>query len=546
MDVDQKPVPGFSGSHASRGANGGDRSVYVAHSDAIDRKLDVKSGIQASEGTINAMGGVETLALSQTHMSVHSEHQLLIEDLEIRKRANEIIIPTSDEHVMARLEEIGEPIIFFGETKPLRRQRLRLELARRGLTEGMPTAVREMGVVALDAEEAGPKRPFTTEGVPQLREARLAILRDSMLRSKNRLCSEQRIQNYYAKMTDSEWKEKVNSNESWFEPLASCLPSVSVVGDPRPLTSIAFNGTGTQLATTSWNPVCKIWNVATGTEIMSLKGHTERVVDIAFAPDSVVSQGSSVHLASSGTDKTIRLWNSERSEAVATLKGHDDRVNILAWHPSGGYLFASSHDCTWSMWDVATQTALLRQDGHSRAVFGLALHPDGAVLATGGVDAAVRLWDIRSGQSIHTFTGHVRQVLGVDWHPHGTLLASSSEDNTVRIWDLRTRKLVYTIPAHQGLVSDVKWAPHHGKYLVTSGYDSVARVWRSDNFSQLCTLSGHDSRVTALDISPAAPQSFISRLTDLQTPLTSDPDQDIPPVCIATAGYDRTWKLWSP
>jgi len=542
MDVDVKPELVSSSPSDSWHGRG---MVANGTMNASEVKLDPSRSVHGDLRAGNAAGELEVLALTQAHMSVHNEHQLLIQDLDLRKRANELVIPTNDEHVKARLEEIGEPIILFGETKPLRRQRLRLELAKRNLTEGMPKAVRDIGVVAMDAEAEAQKRPFKTEGLPQLRDARLAILRDSIPRSQARLRALRARDDYFASMSDVEWRKKLKTeDETYFDPLStSCLPAISVVGDSRPLTSIAFNETGEKIATCSWSPECKIWNVQTGREERVLKGHTERVIDVSFAPTHQYHHR--VHLASAATDKTIRLWSEESSAPLATLKGHDDRVNILAWHPCGESLFASSHDCTWSMWDVGTQTQLLRQDGHSRAVFGLSLHPDGSLLATGSVDASIRIWDVRSGEALHTFTGHVRQVLGVDWHPDGLLLASASEDHTARIWDMRTRKPVYTIPAHQALISDVKFAPHHGKYLVTSGYDSVAKVWRTDDFSLLSTLSGHDSRVTALDISPAASETYLSSLNQ-QSPHSSDPETSLPHVCIATAGFDRTWKLWSP
>jgi U4/U6 small nuclear ribonucleoprotein PRP4 len=512
----------------------------------MDIKKSEGAFASGAEANGNAGAQVETLALTQAQMTVHNEHQILIEDLDLRKRANELVIPTNDEHVKARLEEIGEPIILFAETKPLRRQRLRLELAKRGLTEGMPKEVREVGAVAIDEEAAGPKRPFETQGLEQLREARLAMLHDSMSRSQKRLHAIRTRDATLERDTDAEWKARLDEeDEIFFKPLESCLPSISVVGDSRPLTSLSFNETGDKLATCSWNPVCKVWNVATGTELSTLKGHTERVIDISFSPNSnEAADGSgTVQLASAAADKTIRLWNTSASQPLlATLKGHDDRVNILGWHPSGKYLFASSHDNTWSLWDLATQKQLLRQDGHSRAVFGLSVHPDGSLLATGSVDASIRVWDIRSGKALHSFTGHVRQVLGVDWHPDGVLLASACEDHTARIWDMRMRKALYTIPAHQALISDIKFAPHHGKYLVTSGYDNLARVWRTDDFSNVCSLSGHDSRITALDISPAASPMYIDNCTQGSVSKAGD----LPPVCIATAGFDRTWKLWTP
>lgn len=545
MDIDHKPNVAAGGSHGGRG--GASASSGAGHNDSKTGPAWSRqdTGPQAGGGGSKADEGVKYLELTQTHMAVHAERQMLREDLDLRKRANELIIPTNDEHVKARLEELGEPIILFGEQKHERRQRLRLELAKRNETEGMPKEVRELGLVANIAEE-GPKRPFNTEGLEKLKDARLSLLRDSIPRSQKRLHAVTSRQNFYAKMANEEWNAKLKrEEENYFKPLGSVLPSISVVGDPRPLTTIAFNGDGSKLATASWNPVVKIWNPVTGTEDKVLKGHTERVVGVSFSP--VPSSGIPI-LASCGADKTIRFWNVDTGESLATLRGHDDRVNVVGWHPSGSHIFASSHDSTWSMWDVETRTQLQRQDGHSRGVFGLSVHPDGALLATGSIDASVRVWDVRSGEPAHTFSGHVRQVLSTSWHPEGVLLATASEDGTARVWDMRTRKALYTIAAHKALVCGVKFAPHHGKYLVTAGYDHFARIYRTDDFSLLSTLSGHDSRVTALDVSPAASSTYLQSMEPNHFSVNPhvDPEEGLPPVVIATAGYDRTWKLWSP
>lgn len=546
MDVDRKPNSGFTAHHGNRGAANSGASSTQADNKTGVAKREQTGGAQAVGGGIKAEEGVTYLELTQTHMGVHNDNQMLREDLDLRKRANELIIPTNDEHVKARLEELGEPIIFFGEMRHERRQRLRIELAKRGETEGMPKEVRELGLVADTADSSGPKRPFTTEGLEKLKEARLSILRDSIPRSQKRLYSMRARQNFYAKMAPEEWNAKLKrEDENYFKPLTSVLPAISVVGDARPLTSIAFNGDGSKLATGSWNPVVKIWNPVTGAEEKVLKGHTDRVVGVSFSP--IGSIGNPL-LASCGADRTIRLWNVESGESVATLRGHDDRVNVVGWHPTGVHIFASSHDATWSMWDVSTNAQLLRQDGHSRGVFGLAVHPDGALLATGSVDASVRVWDVRSGEPAQTFTGHVRQVLSTSWHPEGVILATASEDHTVRVWDMRTRKALYTIPAHQSMVCGVKFAPHHGKYLVTAGYDHFARIYRTDDFSLLSTLSGHDSRLVSLDVSPAAPGSYLQSMEPNHFVASphADPEDALPNCIIATASFDRTFKLWTP
>ena len=44
-----------------------------------------------------------------------------------------LVVPTDDKLVQARLRELGEPIILFGEDPPERRDRLRSVMTRKGV-----------------------------------------------------------------------------------------------------------------------------------------------------------------------------------------------------------------------------------------------------------------------------------------------------------------------------------------------------------------------------------------------------------------------------
>ena len=73
-----------------------------------------------------------------------------------------------------------------------------------------------------------------------------------------------------------------------------------------------------------------------------------------------------------------------------------------------------------------------------------------------------------------------------------------------------------------GCVPQVCFEPSDGHYLLTAGYDNVAKLWSTSDFQLVKTLAGHEGKVMGADISP-----------------TGDG-------LIATVGYDRTVKLWSP
>lgn len=88
-----------------------------------------------------------------------------------------------------------------------------------------------------------------------------------------------------------------------------------------------------------------------------------------------------------------------------------------------------------------------------------------------------------------------------------------------RIWDLRMKKTSYVLPAHSNVISDVRFSSS-GELLLTSAFDGLLKVWGTRDFSLLRTLSGHTGRVMACDIS-------------------------VDERHFASAGYDRTVKLWA-
>jgi WD40 repeat protein len=65
--------------------------------------------------------------------------------------------------------------------------------------------------------------------------------------------------------------------------------------------SVAFSPDGTILASGSGDHKIKLWDVATGKEQATLKGHTGGVYSVAFSPDGTI-------LASGSLDGTIKLW----------------------------------------------------------------------------------------------------------------------------------------------------------------------------------------------------------------------------------------------
>lgn len=112
----------------------------------------------------------------------HPETAQLLNDLDRKKLARKIALPTNDGQVRLRLRELNEPVTLFGEGPADRRDRLRELIAKARLEkgeEGMEVEEEES-----DSEDSGeePDEEFYTEGSAALKKARRDIAEYSIPR----------------------------------------------------------------------------------------------------------------------------------------------------------------------------------------------------------------------------------------------------------------------------------------------------------------------------------------------------------------------------
>jgi WD40 repeat protein/transcriptional regulator with XRE-family HTH domain len=108
---------------------------------------------------------------------------------------------------------------------------------------------------------------------------------------------------------------------------------------PIRIWGLAFDRDGTRLATGAFGGVLRVWNAATGQELLELPGHTASIIDVRFSPDGQ-------YIASGSADGTTKVWDAETGKELVTLTGHTGIVSGVAFSPDGTRLATASRDGT--------------------------------------------------------------------------------------------------------------------------------------------------------------------------------------------------------
>ena len=81
------------------------------------------------------------------------------------------------------------------------------------------------------------------------------------------------------------------------------------------------------------------------------KIRTWHVISVSFSPDGKT-------LVSGSDDNTIKLWDVETGQEIRTLKGHDNYVRSVNFSPDGKTLVSGSADRTIKLWNLGTDWGL--------------------------------------------------------------------------------------------------------------------------------------------------------------------------------------------
>ncbi|KAG8577305.1 hypothetical protein GDO81_010135 [Engystomops pustulosus] len=282
---------------------------------------------------------------------------------------------------------------------------------------------------------------------------------------------------------------------------------------------LCVDATDDLLFTGSKDRSCKVWNLVTGQEIMSLGGHPNNVVSVKYCNyTSLVFTVSTSYikvwdirdsakcirtLTSSGQ---VMAWDScagSQNRTVALPPG-ENQINQIALNPTGTFLYAAAGNAV-RMWDLKRFQSTGKLTGHLGPVMCLTvdqLANGQDMIITGSKDHYIKMFDITEGA-----LGVVSPTRCFE-PPHydgiealvisGDYLFSGSRDNGIKKWDLSRKDLLHQVPnAHKDWVCALGMLPN--RPIVLSGCrGGILKLWNVDTFMPIGEVKGHDSPINAI------------------------------------------------
>jgi WD40 repeat protein len=255
----------------------------------------------------------------------------------------------------------------------------------------------------------------------------------------------------------------------------------------------AFSPDGQRIVTGSWDQTAKVWDAASGRELLTLKGHHARIHSVAFSPDGQ-------RIVTGSWDQTAKVWDAANGRELLTLKGHREQVLAVAFSPDGQRIVTGSHDRTAKVWDATSGNLLRSLEGHRAAIVPVAFSPDGQRVVTGSGDRTARVWDVASGKQLLELKGHTSEVVAA-FSPDGQRIATGSHDQTARVWDATSGQELFALRGHTGPINSIAYSLD-GHRIVAGVDDNTARVWDAADGRELLTLKGHSGPVISAAFSP--------------------------------------------
>jgi WD40 repeat protein len=251
--------------------------------------------------------------------------------------------------------------------------------------------------------------------------------------------------------------------------------TVAVLPYKKTVTDLRFNTAGNIIATACDDSTAKLWNAQTGSLLYTLGGHSGLVAKARFCQD-----GSHLLTQSYGMAKVWSVVDGTLTRSL-TIK------NLLytSLSSDGRFLLTTvTGDSLVSLWNVSTGELIRTFGAAPKKPLRAWFTPDDSQVVGTSEDSSIStVWDAHTGALLHVLDHNVGGVNYFSYSIDGRCLATVDAKLTINLWDAHTGEFLRSFVGHRqrpgfgnAAVNTANFS-NDGRFLVTAGIDSTARVW---------------------------------------------------------------------
>jgi WD40 repeat protein/DNA-binding SARP family transcriptional activator/tRNA A-37 threonylcarbamoyl transferase component Bud32 len=317
------------------------------------------------------------------------------------------------------------------------------------------------------------------------------------------------------------------AEEALHSALQASRVRMALVGHEEGVWGLAYSADGRQLATLDRSGTVRVWDLATGAELLSLSSvngkdfndflYNKNGLELAVLSSDESGEATinawdttsgvptlNVTLRISPADwweaslspdfallavvyetgETV-LWDTAQARPVVSFPAHGTRVWEARFNDDGTRLLVYSADGAVRIWDVpgsvigngpAAVTSF--SVGEDAQVTASAFSDDGTRVALGFSRSQLQIWELSSVPVLrHSLEANQANIFeSLDFNGDGSLLAGATLDATVTVWETGEGRPLYKLVGHTSKVSEVVFSPD-GRTLATASSDGSARIW---------------------------------------------------------------------